>query len=378
VTGSVGAYVAQVDRLLGAGEDLFPASGGPGGVDSGGGPSVPAAPPGSALGSGAGLAGDDYQGRWDGVSGLDDQTNDGAGEGSADGQRGRTGATGVRQSARTQAAAIAPATGSPAGVRLLVSTMDERLAAMQRQIDTTKAQNRVLALRLRQLAGMYRMAGAAAPMAMGPGGGTGSLGGLGGAGGGMPSFGGLAGAAPAGLRALSGLGGRPGAATTTAGARDSGSLGAAGIAEGRIALSELSFAGKGAWPSGPQAIRGYLEEALDRLGIRDPRARANWISGMMTIAEHESTYRTNAINLGADGRVQADGGPLGAPRGPWQVKPATFAAYHQPGTSNSIWDPVANAAASMNYQMGRYGVAADGHNERAVVGQANPGVHRGY
>jgi len=42
---------------------------------------------------------------------------------------------------------------SPAGVKLLVSTMDERLAAMQPQIDTTEAQNRVLALRLGQLAG---------------------------------------------------------------------------------------------------------------------------------------------------------------------------------------------------------------------------------
>ena len=38
-------------------------------------------------------------------------------------------------------------------MKLLVSTMDERLAAMQPQIDTTEAQNRVLALRLGQLAG---------------------------------------------------------------------------------------------------------------------------------------------------------------------------------------------------------------------------------
>jgi hypothetical protein len=62
----------------------------------------------------------------------------------------------VRDAARTQASAIAPATASPAGARLMVSTMDERLAAMQQQIDTTKAQNTLLAARLRQVAQAYR------------------------------------------------------------------------------------------------------------------------------------------------------------------------------------------------------------------------------
>jgi hypothetical protein len=32
----------------------------------------------------------------------------------------------------------------------------------------------------------------------------------------------------------------------------------------------------------------------------------------------------------------------------------------------------------MNYQMSRYGVAHGGHNQRAMVGQANPGIHHGY
>ena len=67
-------------------------------------------------------------------------------------------------SARSQAAAIAPATGSPAGVRLLVGSMDERLAAMQREIDTTKAQNRLLATRLRQVAAAYRTTASRTPM----------------------------------------------------------------------------------------------------------------------------------------------------------------------------------------------------------------------
>jgi hypothetical protein len=42
--------------------------------------------------------------------------------------------------------------------------MDERLTAMQRQLDTTKAQNNVLATRLRQLATAYRMAAATGPL----------------------------------------------------------------------------------------------------------------------------------------------------------------------------------------------------------------------
>jgi cell wall-associated NlpC family hydrolase len=83
----------------------------------------------------------------------------------------------------------------------MVSTMDERLAAMQQQIDTTKAQNKLLATRLRQVAQAYR-----ASTAMG-GGGRGMMpGGMGmpsfGGGGGMPGGGG---GMPTGLNALSAL-----------------------------------------------------------------------------------------------------------------------------------------------------------------------------
>ncbi|MCV7009015.1 transglycosylase SLT domain-containing protein [Mycobacterium gordonae] len=168
-----------------------------------------------------------------------------------------------------------------------------------------------------------------------------------------------------------------------AGAGASGRLaaGAAGVSQGSIPLSEVSFEGKGVWAGGREAVHRYLEEALDRMGISDPRARAHWMAGMTTIAEHESGFRTDAINLidtNAHGARQTDGGPQNSSRGVWQLVPGTFAHYHQPGTSNHIWDPVANACASINYQMARYGVAADGHNQRALVGQSNPGVHHGY
>lgn len=148
-----------------------------------------------------------------------------------------------------------------------------------------------------------------------------------------------------------------------------------------IPLPQVAFDGRGAWPDGPEAVRGYLEEALTRIGITEALARVRWIDGMMTIADHESQFHSAAINLSdsnAYGAAQPDGGPLHATRGPWQVMPDTFATFHQPGTSNSAWDPVAAACASMNYQMSRYGVSRDGSNQRILVGQANADIRQGY
>jgi Transglycosylase SLT domain len=212
------------------------------------------------------------------------------------------------------------------------------------------------------------------------------LGGLGG----LPTLGG-GGGGFGGLSGLSSLAALPGALmgrgvsghSTGWGAAQPGGgpAGAAGVAAGAIPLSGVSFEGKGVWPGGRGAVRRYVEEALDRMGISEPGARQNWISGMTTIADHESGFRADAINLSdsnAHGPRQSDGGPLNSSRGLWQVVPATFAKYHQPGTSNHIWDPVANACASMNYQMSRYGVAHDAHNQRLMVAQANVGVHHGY
>ena len=207
VSGSVAGYVQAVDRVLAAGQGLFPGgSSAPSGFGAGH-SGVPAAPASSGLSDGVGAAAETYRGHWATVTGLDD----GAGKASADGQdagsSGHAGATGVRQSAQSSAQALAPTTKSPAGVTKLVSTMDDRLAAMQRQIDTTTTQNRVLSMRLRQLAAGFRGMGGAGgamgsmmPGGMGgggmPGGGMGS-----GGGGGIPGL-----SALAGLRNLGGAG----------------------------------------------------------------------------------------------------------------------------------------------------------------------------
>jgi Transglycosylase SLT domain len=64
----------------------------------------------------------------------------------------------------------------------------------------------------------------------------------------------------------------------------------------------------------------------------------------------ESGGNPNAINL-TDINAQ-----MGDPsRGLLQVIGATFSAFHVPGTSGNIYDPLANVAAAINYAMHRYG-----------------------
>ena len=80
----------------------------------------------------------------------------------------------------------------------------------------------------------------------------------------------------------------------------------------------------------------------------------------------------NLSDSNARGAQMSDGAPANSSRGPAQCIPGTFAGYHQPGTSTSIYEPVANIAASMNYVMDRYDVSPDGSNLASRVAQANP------
>ena len=54
------------------------------------------------------------------------------------------------------------------------------------------------------------------------------------------------------------------------------------------------------------------------------------------------------------------------------IETLAIIAYHQPGTTTNILDPVSNIAASMNYVSDRYNVRADGANLAARVQQADP------
>lgn len=76
--------------------------------------------------------------------------------------------------------------------------------------------------------------------------------------------------------------------------------------------------------------------------------------------------------------IVSDGAHANSSRGAWQCIPTTFAAYHMAGTSNSIYDPVASAAASMNYVMNTYHVSPTGRGSKrspSVEGW-NRGLHR--
>jgi SLT domain-containing protein len=127
----------------------------------------------------------------------------------------------------------------------------------------------------------------------------------------------------------------------------------------------------------PGHISQRIAAALDHMGITDPAARRNWIRGYETLIARESGGRPSAIAAQpatAVGAPQQDGHGLGFARGIAQTIPATFARYHQPGTSANIYDPVANICASMNYVIHRYGVSHNGENLAAVVQQAD--AHR--
>ena len=130
----------------------------------------------------------------------------------------------------------------------------------------------------------------------------------------------------------------------------------------------------GRFSGGRGAYRDYIAQALDVMGITDPAARTNWTRGLQVGIGRESGFNPDAVNRSdgnAHGPVMADGAPANSSRGGMQTIPATFAAYHQPGTSTNIYDPVANLCAAMNYLMSRYRVTRDGSNLMAVH-QFNP------
>lgn len=138
---------------------------------------------------------------------------------------------------------------------------------------------------------------------------------------------------------------------------------------------------RGNFPTGPDASRAAINQALDQLGITDPAARQRWANGYLTMALRESSYNPAAVNNWDINSKPpkstykvVDGYGNGCSRGLVQCVPGTFAQYHQPGTSNNIYDPVANVAASMNYVMGAYGVSRDGSNLAALIPQANPNL----
>jgi SLT domain-containing protein len=122
------------------------------------------------------------------------------------------------------------------------------------------------------------------------------------------------------------------------------------------------------------AVLAAIRKALDIKGIRDPAARARWERGMELVARRESNYDADAVNNWDSNAAR------GTPsKGAWQFVAPTFAAYHEPGTSTSIRDLVAQACAFINYAQRHYHVAADASNLADRIQQADPRrAPRGY
>ncbi|MGW7645228.1 transglycosylase SLT domain-containing protein [Streptomyces bobili] len=138
---------------------------------------------------------------------------------------------------------------------------------------------------------------------------------------------------------------------------------------GAIAKSSVGFSKNSSMAAGEATARAFAEQACDLAGA--PRS---WVTGvgnganLMTLIFRESSHRPNAVNqadVNATGPVQSDGAKLNCSRGYAQVIPGTFAENHQAGTSDRIYDPVANIAAAINYIWRRYG-------DISRVQQANP------
>lgn len=156
---------------------------------------------------------------------------------------------------------------------------------------------------------------------------------------------------------------------------------------GRIDPNQIDFSGKGSWKSGESACREYVREAVRIMGLPE----THWVTGMVTIAGRETAFNSpqwqinttdsNARNVSElfNGGNAPDGYKGMCSRGMIQAIPQTFARYHQAGTSLKIYDPVASAAAGINYIISVYGVNRDGSNLTAKVQQADPNrPPRGY
>jgi LysM repeat protein len=160
-------------------------------------------------------------------------------------------------------------------------------------------------------------------------------------------------------------GAMPTSSADTGGAADTGGV----IAIGAVTYGQYNGGGE---------VSSWVSQACGIMGVPS----ANWVRGYEVLCARESSGNANAINTydsNANGAIQSDGHPLNCSRGAAQCIPGTFASNHVARTSEDIYDPVANIAASMRYVRNRYGVSSDGANLASLVQQADPSrPPRGY
>ncbi|HEY3689650.1 MAG TPA: transglycosylase SLT domain-containing protein [Pseudonocardiaceae bacterium] len=114
--------------------------------------------------------------------------------------------------------------------------------------------------------------------------------------------------------------------------------------------------------TGSPNLAGWIQQALGLTGTPE-----SWAGPLSVLIGRESGGNPNAIN-----RTDSNAAAGHPSQGLMQTIPSTFNAYHQPGTSWNITDPVANIAAGINYIKARYGSIFN-------VQQANPNLPpKGY
>ena len=245
---------------------------------------VPAAPVvGGSLTGGVTAAGGAYQRAHVVATGLDADSGQAVDRGGAVGAQGRAASGVIRDQARAVGAATAVLGRSPAGVQLIMATMDQHLSAMQRQLDQTTAQNRLLALRLRELAVAYRGIGS-------PGAGGMPLSGLGGlmsGGGGLRGLSGAASGLPASL-----MGGLSGGSAGGGKGRESGSWMFGGDGQGSgtglraVQFAETKLGCPYVWGAmGPRAYdcSGLVVDSYAHAGVHLPRITYDMIHRGTTV-----------------------------------------------------------------------------------------------
>lgn len=152
------------------------------------------------------------------------------------------------------------------------------------------------------------------------------------------------------------------------------------VQNGPIDTSQVTYEKPASTPLTQDQMLIIIGEALDINQITDPMARSKYAGVLMYIAEHESSFNPAAGNnwdTNAIGAQQVDGLPSQSSRGLFQFIPSSFASSHMAGTSTSIYDPLAGAAACIRYLQTRHGCDKMGNGLDAFYSARYPTYH-GY
>jgi SLT domain-containing protein len=120
--------------------------------------------------------------------------------------------------------------------------------------------------------------------------------------------------------------------------------------------------------SSPGPVTGTVASWFAR-GVKLAGVPVSWIPGLEEIAHYESSDNPNAINQTPAGVA------AGTPMGIMQEIMSTFLAYHVPGSSMNIYDPIANIASASRYIRANYGTP---WNTPGLVSVAHGGAYTGY